>query len=173
MQPKLKENFCSGKVIKWNDFCGQNLRRRKGKLSLFEEDLRKETENFWTKPIVLKVYSRDSTRRNGGDLVITSGQDSLLNEDDALLNAGDISEGEVGIGGSLLPITVIRVRNSISFQTLILWWKKKLKKLLLSKELGVCWVKGVKNVGKEAQVFFFDKKPKLVLEINVDTRDSG
>ena len=146
-----------GKVIKWNDFCGQNLRRRKGKFSLSEEDLHGETENFLTKPTVLKVYSRDSTRRNGGGLVIRSGQDSLLNEDDALLDAGDRSEGEVGIGGvsfsdnsnsseefNIILDSDVAVKKEIQEETAF-----EGARCLLGEGDQEC---GVEHVGKKAQV---------------------
>ena len=46
VRPKLKEKFCSGKIIKWNDFCGKRLRKKEGKLALSVEDLREESEFF-------------------------------------------------------------------------------------------------------------------------------
>ena len=99
VKPKLKEKFCSGKVIKWNDFCGQKLRKKEGKLALSVEDLREESEFFWTKPTLLNVYSRKNTRKKGGGKLIKSNCDALLNDEDALLDGGENSEGEVGIQG--------------------------------------------------------------------------
>ena len=38
VKPKLKENFHSGKIIKWNDFRGQELRKKQEKSNLFVYD---------------------------------------------------------------------------------------------------------------------------------------
>ena len=77
VQPKLKENFCLGKIIKWNDFCGQELRKRQGKSVLSMKDFCEESEDFWTKPTVVKVYSRNSTKKNGGGKMLKYYSESM------------------------------------------------------------------------------------------------
>ena len=88
-----------GKIIKWNDFCGQELRKKKGKSALSIEDFCVESEDFWTKPKIVIVYSRNSTRKNREGKMLKYYSESLQKDDDALLVGGKGSEAEEGIRG--------------------------------------------------------------------------
>lgn len=100
MKPKLKEYFRSGKIIKWIDFCGQEVRKKKENSILSVHDSRGEVVEGWNKPTSLNVYSKNYTRKNKGDKTITHNSQSMQKDEDALIGVSEGSDGGEGIKGS-------------------------------------------------------------------------
>ena len=59
VNPKLKEKFGLGNILKWSDFAGQESRKQKENSNLSMHNPGKETRQVSNKPTLLHVYTRN------------------------------------------------------------------------------------------------------------------
>ena len=91
--PKLKDTFGSGKILKWTDFNGQESGKMKDNSNLCALDPTKQHGQVSNKTNPLKVYTRSSQRRIGGGKRITKDSESLQKHDTAVMDVCVGSEG--------------------------------------------------------------------------------
>ena len=98
--PKLKENFGSGKTLKWGDFSNQKTRKMIENSNLYALDHTSENGQVSNKPNTWKVYTRNYQRKLRGGKTITNASCSSRKHEDVVLGVCEVSEGELGFKGS-------------------------------------------------------------------------
>ena len=96
---KLKDHFCSGKIIKWNDFSRQEFLEKQVNSNISVHESGEEFVDVQKKPSILNFYTRNYTRNNRGDKMITLKPNSLQKDEDVLRGISEGSEGGAGIKG--------------------------------------------------------------------------
>ena len=99
INPKLKDSFISGKIIKWSDFSRQDLQNKLEKSKLSRNDSSKVVVKAWDKPPTLNVYSRNHSRKKEGGKTTKQQSHSGQQIGDALMGDTEVSEGEMGFNG--------------------------------------------------------------------------
>ena len=96
VNPKPKENFGLGKILKRGDFSGQDSREMKENSNLSVLHPTNKNGHASNKPNSWTVYTRNYPRRLGGR-TITKDSRSLRKHEDVVLGVCEGSEGEMGI----------------------------------------------------------------------------
>ena len=99
VNPKLKGSFCSGKIINWNDFAEQEIRKKQENSNLSAHDPCDKMESVSNKPSILNVYSRNHVRKNRGGKEVKQNLKSVQKDADTLKGFSEGSEGRKEIKG--------------------------------------------------------------------------
>ena len=99
VNPKLKDHFCLGKIIKWNDFSGQEFPEKQVNSNLSVHESGEEFVDVQKKSSIFKVYTRNYTRNKRGEKMSTQKSNLLQKDEDAVMGISEGSEGGAEIKG--------------------------------------------------------------------------
>ena len=100
VNPKLKENFCLGKILKWGDFSRQESREMKENSNLSVLDITNDNGHISNKINNGKVYTRKYPRRLGGGNTLTKVSRPSRKDEEIVQEVCEGREAEMANEGS-------------------------------------------------------------------------